>query len=78
MAHLYQTPPNMSSIGAVGISLGKTSLTPLVGYYLVTDGLRVNSNPVKGEFIIFPFFLIEENARLPMTNRADCDMTPDT
>ena len=63
---------------SVGNSLGKTSLTPLVGYYLVNDGLWVNSSPVKEEFIIFPFFLIEENARLPMTARADCDVTPDT
>ena len=73
MAHLSQTPPNMSSIGAVCVSLGKTFLTSLVGNYWATDGLRVNSSPVKGEFIIFPLFLLEENAILPMTARADCD-----
>ena len=72
MAHLSQTPPNMSSIGAVCDSLGKTSLTSLVGNYWATDGLRVNSSPVKGEFIIFPLFLLEENALLSMIARADC------
>ena len=61
----------MSSIGAVCNSLGKTSLTSLVGNYWATDGLWVNSSPVKGEFIIFPLFLLEENAILPMTARAD-------
>ena len=74
MAHLSQTPPNMSSIGAVCDSLGKTSLTSLVGNYWATDGLRVNSSPVKGELIIFPLFLLEENTILPMTARADCAM----
>ena len=72
MAHLSQTPPNMSSIGAVFNSLGKTSLTSLVGNYWATDRLRVNSSPVKGDFIIFSLFLLEENAILPMTARADC------
>ena len=33
LAHISQTPPNMSSIGAVCDALGKTSLTSLVGYY---------------------------------------------
>ena len=72
MAHLSKTPPNMSSIGSVCDSLGKTSLTSLVGNYWATGGLRVNSSPVKGKFIIFPLFLLEENAILPMTARADC------
>ena len=63
----------MSSIGAVCDSLGKTSLTSLVGNYYATDGLRVNLSTVKGEFIIFPLFLLEENAILPMTVRADCE-----
>ena len=76
MANLSQTPPNMSSIGAVCDSLGKTSLTSLVGNYWATGGHRVNSSPVKGEFIIFPLFLLEENAILPMTARADCDSPP--
>ena len=62
----------MSSIGAVSDSLGKTSLTSIVGNYWATDGLQVNLSPVKGEFIIFPLFLLEENAIMPMTVRADC------
>ena len=62
----------MSSIGAVGDSLGKTSLMSLVGYYWTTDGLRMNSSPVKGEFKIFPLFLLKENAILPMTAMAGC------
>ena len=60
----------MSSIEAVCDSLGKTSLTPLVVYYWASDRLWVNSSPVKGEFIIFPLFLLEENAKLLMTARA--------
>ena len=59
MAHLSKTPPIMSSIGEVCDSLVKTSLTSLVGNYWATDGLRVNSSPVKGEFIIFSLFLLE-------------------
>ena len=39
MALLSQTPLNMSSIGAVCDSLGKTSVTSLVGNYWATDGL---------------------------------------
>ena len=62
MAHLYKTRPNRSSIRAVCDSLGKTSLTSLVGYYWATDGRRVNSSPVKEEFEIFPLFLLGENA----------------
>ena len=57
----------MSSIRAVCDSLGKTSLMSLVGYFWATDGLRVNSSPVMGEFIIFTLFLLEENAILQMT-----------
>ena len=73
MVHLSQTPPNMSSIGAVCDCLGNTSLKSLVGYYWATDGLWVNLSPVKGEFKIFPLFLLKENAILPMTAMADCD-----
>ena len=62
----------MSSIGAVCDSLGKTSLASLVGYYWATDGLWVNSSPVKGEFITSPLILLKENAILPMTARAGC------
>ena len=40
MAHLSKTPQNMSSIGAVCNSLGKTSLTSLVGYFWATDGFH--------------------------------------
>ena len=68
-AHLSQTTPNMSSIAAVCDSLGKTSLTSLVGNYWGTDGLWVNWSPVKGEFKIFPLFLLKDNAILPMTAR---------
>ena len=71
-AHLSQIPPNMSSIGAVCDNFGKTSLTSLVGNFWATDGLRVNSSQVMGECIIFPLFLLEEIAILPMTARADC------
>ena len=73
MTHLSKTPQNMSSIRAVCDSLGKTSLTSLVGYYWAADGLRVNSSPVKGEFIAFPLFLLEENAKFPMAGRVGCD-----
>ena len=73
MAYLSKTPPNVTSIGAVCHSLGKTSLASLVGNYWATDRLRVNSSPVKGEFIILPLFLLEENAILQMTARAGCD-----
>ena len=66
----------MSSTGTVCDSLGKTSLTSLVGYYWATDGLWVNFSPVKGEFIIFPLFLLEENSILPMTARGGCPPPP--
>ena len=63
----------MSSIRAVCDSLGKKSLTSLVGYYWATDRLWVNLSPVKGEVLfIFPVFLLEDNAILPMTAMADC------
>ena len=62
----------MSSIRAVCDGLGKTSLISLVAYYWDTDRLRVNSSPVKEEFVIFTLFLLEENAILPMTAKADC------
>ena len=78
MAHLSQTPPNMSSIGAVCNSLGKTSLTPLVSNYWATDGLWVNLSQVKGKLIIFPLFLLEENVVLLMTARAPVFQQPFT
>ena len=57
----------MSSIGAVCDSLGKTFLRLLLGNLGATDGLRVNSSPVKVKLIIFPLFLPEGNGILPMT-----------
>ena len=72
MAHLSQTPPNMSSIRAVCDRLGKTFLLLLVDNLGATGGLRVNSSPVKVELIIFPLFLPEGNAILPMTAKEAC------
>ena len=72
MIHLSQTPPNMSSIWEVCDSLGKTFLTLLLGNLRATAGLRVNSSPVKVKIIIFPLFLPEGNAILPMTAKAAC------
>ena len=72
MIHLSKTQPNMSSIGAVCDSLGKTFLTLLLGSLGATGGLWVNSSSVKGRLIIFPLFLLEGNAILPMTPKADC------
>ena len=72
MAHLSRTSPNMSPIREVCDRLGKIFLTSLVGNHWATGGLRVNSSSVKGGLIIFPLFLLEENAILPMTPRADC------
>ena len=40
MIHLSQTPPNMSSIGAVCDSLGKTFLTLLIANLWATGELR--------------------------------------
>ena len=42
MAHLSPTSPDMSSIGEVCDSLGKTFLTSLVGNLWATCRLRVN------------------------------------
>ena len=71
MIHLSQTPPNMSSIGTVCDSLGKTFLRLLVGNLGATGRLPVNSSPVKVNPKIFPLFLPEGNAILPMTAKAD-------
>ena len=70
MINLYQTPPNMSLIGAVCDSLGKTFL--LVHNLGATGGLRLNSSPVKVKLIIIPLFLPEGNAILPITPKAVC------
>ena len=62
----------MSSIGALCDRLGKTFLTFLLGNLGATGGLRVNSSPVKVKLIIFPLFLPERNAILPMTAKEAC------
>ena len=72
MIHLSQNPPNMSSIGAVCVSLGKTFLSLVVDNLGATGGLWVNSTPVKVNLIILPLFLPEGNAILPMTAKAVC------
>ena len=72
MIHLSRTPPNMSSIGALGNRLGKTFLTFLLGNLGATGGLWVNSSPVKVKLIIFSLFLPERNAILPMTAKEAC------
>ena len=72
MVHLSQTSPNMSSIEEVCDRLSKTFLMSLVGNHWATGGLRVNSSSVKGGLIIFSLFLLEGNAILPMTPKADC------
>ena len=64
----------MSSIGEGCDSLGKTSLLSLVGNHWATGGLRVNLSSVKGRLISLPLFLLDENAILPMTANAGCDM----
>ena len=74
MINSYQTPPNMSSIGAVCNSLGKTFLSLLVHNLGATGGLRLNSYPVKVKLIIFPLFLFEGNTILPITHKAVCDI----
>ena len=72
MAHLSWTSLNLSLIREVCDRLGKMFLASLVGNHWATGGLQVNSSSVKGGLIIFPLFLLEENAILPMTPRADC------
>ena len=73
MINLYQTPPNMSSIGAVCNSLRKTFPSLLVDNLWATGGLRVNSSPVKVKLIIFPLFLSKGNSILPITPKAVCE-----
>ena len=62
----------MSSIGALCDRLGKTFLTFLLCNLGATGRLRVNSSPVKVKLIIFPLFLPERNAILPMTAKEAC------
>ena len=59
IVHISLNPQNMSSIGALCNRLGKTFLTFLLDNIGATDGLRVNSSPVKVKLIIFPLFLPE-------------------
>ena len=73
MINLYQTPPNMSSIGAVCDSLGKTFLSLLVDNLGATGGLWLNSSPVKVKPIIFSLFLPEGKALLQTTPMASCE-----
>ena len=72
MAHLSQTSPIVSSIGENCDRLSKTVLTSLVGNHWATGKHWVNSSLVKGGLIIFPLFLLEGNAILPLTHKADC------
>ena len=74
MMNLYQTPPNMSSIGAVCYTLGKIFLSLLVDNHGATGGLRLNSSPVKVKLIIFPLFLSKGNAILPIPPKEVCDL----
>ena len=73
MAYLSRTSPNLSSIGEVCDRLGKTFLTSLVGNPWATGGLRVKTYAAKGGLILFPLFLLEGNAILPMTPKTDCE-----
>ena len=77
MLLLSQTPPNMSSIGEVCDSLGNTLLLLLINNLEATGGLRVNTSPVKVKLIVFPLFLLEGNAILPMTAKAACNLETD-
>ena len=61
------------SIGEVCDRLGRTFLMSLVGNHWSTGGLQVNTSLVKEGLIIFPLFLLEGNAILPMTPKADCE-----
>ena len=70
LINLYQTPPNMSSIGEVCDSLGMTFLLLLVANHGATGGLWVNLSPVKVKLLIFLFFLPEGNSILPITPMA--------
>ena len=65
MAHLSQTPPNMSSIGEVCDRLGKTFLMSLLGNHRATGALRMNSSSVKGGLSFVPA-------------RGECNIADDT
>ena len=70
---IYQTPPNMSSFGAVCESFRKTFLSLLVDNLGASGGLCLNSSPVNVKLIIFPLFLPKGNAILPITPKAVCE-----
>ena len=70
--NLYQTLPNMSSIGAFCDGLERTFLSLLVDNLGAIGGLGLNSSPVKVKLIIFPLFWPEGNAILPITPKAVC------
>ena len=70
MAHLSQTPANMSSIGEV---CDRVETHYWCHCSVIKGGLRVNSSSVKVGLINFPLFLLEGNAILPMTPKAGCD-----
>ena len=57
---------------ASNIDPGPIWLTSLIGNHWATGGLRVNSSSVKGGLINFPLLLLEGEAILQMTPKADC------
>ena len=67
----------MSSTEAGWDSLAKTFLLLLVDNLGATGKLRSNSSPVKVKLIIYPLFLPEGNAILPITPMAVCETPPD-
>ena len=72
IVHLYQTPPNMSSIGALCDRLGKTFLTFLLGNLEATGGLRVNSSPAYN----LSFVPADGSAILPLIAKEACASIP--
>ena len=64
----------MSSIGALCNRLRKTFLRFLLGNLGATVRVRVNSSPVKVKLIIFPLFLPERSAILPMAAKEACEL----
>ena len=70
--HLSGPQPNKSLIGERCDRLGKTFLTSLFNNLWAAGGFRVNSSSGEGGLISFPLLLLEGNAILPMTLKADC------
>ena len=75
MTHLSQPQTIMSSIKEGCDSLGKTFLTSLVGNLWDTGKFLVNSYSGEGGLTRFPLVLLEGNAILLMTPKADCGKT---